>query len=107
MVEQFVNKNFKDYPCTYAIHDSKNGENPHVHIMFSERKRVDTREEPSREQFFKKSRTRKDGTVSGGYAKDTKITKGAGRKQWLLDLRKDWEYGQNIYLERANISERC
>lgn len=106
LVEQFVNKNFKDYPCTYAIHDSKNGENPHVHIMFSERKRVDTREEPSREQFFKKSRTRKDGTVSGGYAKDTTITKGAGRKQWLLDLRKDWEYGQNIYLERANVPER-
>ena len=27
LVEQFVNKkNFKDYPCTYAIHDSKNGE---------------------------------------------------------------------------------
>lgn len=106
LVEQFVNKNFKDYPCTYAIHDSKNGENPHVHIMFSERKRVDTREEPSREQFFKKSRTRKDGTVSGGYAKDTSITKGAGRKQWLLELRKDWEYGQNIYLERADVSER-
>ena len=106
LVEQFVNKNFKDYPCTYAIHDSKNGENPHVHIMFSERKRVENREEPSREQFFKKSRTRKDGTVSGGYAKDTKITKGAGRKQWLLDLRKDWEYGQNIYLERANVPER-
>lgn len=106
LVEQFVNKNFKDYPCTYAIHDSKNGENPHVHIMFSERKRVDTREEPSREQFFKKSRTRKDGTVSGGYAKDATITKGARRKQWLLDLRKDWEYGQNIYLERANVPER-
>lgn len=106
LVEQFVNKNFKDYPCTYAIHDSKNGQNPHVHIMFSERKRVENREEPSREQFFKKSRTRKDGTVSGGYAKDTTITKGAGRKQWLLDLRKDWEYGQNIYLERANVPER-
>jgi hypothetical protein len=106
LVEQFVNKNFKDYPCTYAIHDSKNGENPHVHIMFSERKRVENREEPSREQFFRKSRTRKDGTVSGGYAKDTTITKGAGRKQWLLDLRKDWEYGQNIYLERANVPER-
>lgn len=106
LVEQFVRYNFKDYPCTYAIHDSKDGKNPHVHIMFSERKRVENREEPSRENFFKKSRTRKDGTVSGGYAKDTTITKGAGRKQWLLDLRQDWERGQNIYLERANTPAR-
>lgn len=106
LVEQFVRYNFKDYPCTYAIHDSKDGKNPHVHIMFSERKRVENREEPSRENFFKKSRTRKDGTVSGGYAKDTTITKGAGRKEWLLDLRQDWERGQNIYLERANTPAR-
>lgn len=106
LVEQFVRYNFKDYPCTYAIHDSKDGKNPHVHIMFSERKRVENREEPSRENFFKKSRTRKDGTVSGGYAKDTTITKGARRKQWLLDLRQDWERGQNIYLERANTPAR-
>lgn len=106
LVEQFVRYNFKDYPCTYAIHDSKDGKNPHVHIMFSERKRVENREEPSRENFFKKSRTRKDGTVSGGYAKDTTITKGAGRKQWLLDLRQDWERGQNIYLERSNTPAR-
>lgn len=106
LVEQFVRYNLKDYPCTYAIHDSKDGKNPHVHIMFSERKRVENREEPSRENFFKKSRTRKDGTVSGGYAKDTTITKGAGRKQWLLDLRQDWERGQNIYLERANTPAR-
>ena len=106
LVEQFVRYNFKDYPCTYAIHDSKDGKNPHVHIMFSERKRVENREEPSRENFFKKSRTRKDGTVSGGYAKDTTITKGAGRKQWLFDLRQDWERGQNIYLERANTPAR-
>lgn len=106
LVEQFIRYNFKDYPCTYAIHDSKDGKNPHVHIMFSERKRVENREEPSRENFFKKSRTRKDGTVSGGYAKDTTITKGAGRKEWLLDLRKDWERGQNIYLERANTPAR-
>lgn len=55
---------------------------------------------------FSKITNTKDGTVSGGYAKDTTITKGAGRKQWLLDLRKDWEYGQNIYLERANVPER-
>lgn len=106
LVTDFVEYNLKDYPCSYAIHDSKDGKNPHVHIMFSERKIDRTREEPTRENYFKKSRTRKDGSRSGGYAKDTKIIKGAGRKEWLLTLRKDWEIRQNKYLEKANTQIR-
>lgn len=106
LVHQFIQDNFDGYPCSYAIHDSKDGKNPHVHIMFSERRRDDERSEPDRANFFKKSRTRKDGTISGGYKKDPRIIKGVNRKEWLMALRKDWERSQNIYLERAGVEAR-
>lgn len=104
VVRDFIKKNLTDYPCSYAIHQSKDGKNPHAHIMFSERKIDCNRDEPSRENYFKKSRTRKDGTISGGYKKDVNIIKG-NRKAWVLKIRESWEQIQNEKLELYGLSK--
>lgn len=104
IVEEFMSSNFNHYAYSYAIHDSKDGKNPHVHIMFSERKIEVEREEPDRESYFKKSRTRKDGTISGGYKKDVSIIKG-NRKAWVLKIRESWEQIQNEKLELYGLSK--
>lgn len=104
VVRDFIKKNLVDYPCSYAIHQSKDGKNPHAHIMFSERKIDCNRDEPSRENYFKKSRTRKDGTISGGYKKDVSIIKG-NRKAWVLKIRDSWEQIQNEKLELYRLSK--
>lgn len=103
LVKDYIEENLKDYPLTYAIHDSKDGKNPHAHIMFSERKIDKNRSEPDRENYFKKSRTRKDGSISGGYKKDPKIIKG-NRKDWLITQRESWAIIQNRYLKEYMIS---
>lgn len=72
--------------------------------MFSERKIDCNRDEPSRENYFKKSRTRKDGTISGGYKKDVNIIKG-NRKAWVLKIRESWEQIQNEKLELYGLSK--
>lgn len=98
IVEEFMSSNFNHYACSYAIHDSKDGKNPHVHIMFSERKIEVEREEPDRESYFKRGGKRKDGTRTGGYAKDRTIT-GSNRKEWLKHIREYWANLQNKYLK--------
>lgn len=94
LVKNFIRQNLANYPCTYAIHKSKDGNNPHAHIMFSERKIDWEREEPDRENYFKRGGKRKDGTRTGGYPKDREIT-GKKRKEWLLQIRENWEQIQN------------
>ena len=90
IVKEFCEKSLKGHAKTIAIHDSKDGKNPHVHIYFSER-RIDDREEPPRGKYCRQ-RT--------GYSKAKEIN-GAGRKQWLLKIRKNWENIQNQALENA------
>ncbi|MCF0154201.1 MAG: MobA/MobL family protein [Veillonella sp.] len=105
-VESFVEMSLDGYALSYVIHETKGYPNPHAHIMFSERKIDVNRAEPDRDNWFKKSRTRKDGSVSGGYAKDFKIVKGAGRKQWLLDIRESWEDCVNEILASISCDAR-
>lgn len=90
IVEEFCNTSLKGHAKTVAIHDSSDGKNPHVHIYFTER-RIDDREEPPRGKYCRQ-RT--------GYSKAKEIN-GAGRKQWLVKIRKNWEIIQNKALENA------
>ncbi len=92
IVEEFSNTVLKNHARTIAIHDSRDGKNPHVHIYFTER-RIDDREEPPRGKYCRQ-RT--------GYSKDRIITGGKG-KEWLLRIRKDWENIQNKALENAGF----
>lgn len=107
LVKEFCEERFgNEYSYSYAVHDtngSLSGErNIHCHIMFSERKRDLSRTEPSREDYFRKSRTRKDGSISGGYKKDSFIV-GSNRKQWLVETRKMWENALNKRLRINGI----
>ena len=90
IVEEFSDTVLKNHARTIAIHDSKDGKNPHVHIYFTERLKND-KEEPPRGKYCRQ-RT--------GYSKDRTITGGKG-KEWLLKIRKDWEVIQNKALENA------
>lgn len=92
IVEEFSDTVLKNHARTIAIHDSKDGKNPHVHIYFSERK-IDDRKEPERGKYCRQR---------VGYSKDRSIN-GAGRKQWLKNVRKAWENIQNKALENAGF----
>lgn len=59
-VEKFINQlNAKagKFPTSYAIHSDKDGQNPHVHLMISERA-LDGIDRPA-ELFFKRANTKK------------------------------------------------
>ena len=92
IVEEFSDTVLKNHARTIAIHDSKDGKNPHVHIYFLERK-IDDRKEPERGKYCRQR---------VGYSKDRSIN-GAGRKQWLKNVRKAWENIQNKALENAGF----
>ncbi|SUP79487.1 MobA/MobL family protein [Veillonella criceti] len=107
LVQEFCQERFGDnYVYSFAVHDTDGSlseeRNIHCHIMFSERKIDKNREEPTRENYFKKSRTRKDGSISGGYKKDENIC-GSNRKQWLIDTRQIWENQINKRLEEKEL----
>lgn len=110
LTRKFCEETFgNDFVYSFAIHENvgvlSGKRNPHAHILFSERKIERNRPEPTRENWFKKSRTRKDGTISGGFRKDKTIT-GTNRKNWLLSIRKRWETLQNKALMIAGSMER-
>ena len=94
---------FQGHATTWAIHRPKgrlSGEdNPHLHVMVCERLIDSSRPDLAPEQYFKKTRTRKDGTLSGGYAKDTRMTK-TDRRQWLQETKEAWEAIANRHLQQ-------
>ena len=94
---------FRGHATTWAIHRTKgrlSGEdNPHLHVMVCERLIDSSRPDLAPEQYFKKTRTRKDGTLSGGYAKDTHMTK-TDRRQWLQETKEAWEAIANRHLQQ-------
>ncbi len=97
-------KLFPGHALTWAIHRPKgrlSGEdNPHLHVMICERLIDPSRPNLPPEQYFKKTRTRKDGSKSGGYAKDVTMTK-TDRRKWLDLTKAAWEKVANKHLEMA------
>jgi hypothetical protein len=94
-----------DFPYTLAIHNPKaaieRGEQPHVHIQFSERKLDDI--ERGWEQFFK--RANRSAPELGGCAKDERWN-GKDRAEHLEVLRESWEGHVNRAYELALRPER-
>ena len=82
---------------TMAIH-SKQGHNPHVHVMYSERR--DDGVEREKELHFK--RANKEQPWKGGAAKVPEMR----GKQWLNEVRQQWEVSANLALEQAKRPER-
>lgn len=112
LVQDFCKKTFNNnYTYSFGIHKNigtiSGKENPHAHIMFSERLIDHNRKvEPTKEEYFKQRRKDKDtGEYKNGYIKDREIT-GKGRKQWLIEKRQLWAAIQNRHLLNNNISAR-
>ena len=81
-------------PYTLAIHrGGANGENPHAHLMFSERGHDGI--ERSAEQWFKRYNAK--APEKGGARKSREAKAG----DWLEKTRKAWEQTANRALERA------
>ena len=83
---QQIEKQAGRFPTSYAIHNDKDGRNPHVHFMFSERN-LDGIDRPA-EKFFSRANTK--APENGGTKKST----------W-------WHKKQNIFLSRAAWADSC
>lgn len=94
----------------WAIHTPKaadGGEQPHVHLMFSERQRDRIERDP--EQYFKRYNAKNpaNGGARKGYGPSAGITLSATeRKTELRALRDRWEQACNAHLQRAGAAER-
>ena len=84
-------------PYTLAVHRG-DGENPHAHLMFSER--ANDGIERSREQWFRRHNA---AAPEKGGARKSRV---AVPQAWLEDTRKAWEREANGALERAGYGER-
>ena len=107
LVEDFVRRELGDqHVYHWAIHTPKaaleKGEQPHAHIMYSERRLDGIERDP--DQFFKRYNARdpeKGGAqkVGGGKARGE-------MRQELLELRKRWADVQNLHLEQHGHEAR-
>lgn len=106
LVQEFVKEQIGEkHAYEWAIHD--NGQNPHCHLMFSERERDGI--ERSREQYFKRANGKNP--ERGGCRKSTEWVGEKGqsakdRKARLNQARQGWEKAANRALERAGHEAR-
>lgn len=80
-------------PYSYAIHKGHDKENPHCHLMISERANDGHARTP--ETWFKRANGKKP---EQGGAKKTEVLK---PKEWLHEARQEWSIQANRSLERA------
>ena len=103
LAQESCEKLFPDHAVTWAIHRPKgrlSGEdNPHLHVMVCERLIDPNRPDLEADKYFKKTRTLKNGTLSGGYAKDVRMTK-TDRRKWLQETKEAWEVIANRHLKQ-------
>ncbi|RMO11368.1 MobA/MobL protein [Pseudomonas coronafaciens pv. zizaniae] len=111
LVRDFVRKEVGDrHAYQWAIHTPKaadGGEQPHVHLMFSERQRDRIERDP--EQYFKRYNAKNPaaGGARKGYGPSAGLTLSAAeRKAELRQLRDRWEKTCNSHLEQAGAVER-
>lgn len=108
LVKKTVDTLYPNHAVSWAIHDSvgpTGKRNKHVHIQVCERVIDHSRPEPPPDQYFKKTRTRKDGTVSGGYKKDVFMT-GKDRQKWLDQSKRQWIKLCNEEIRKMEESRR-
>lgn len=102
LVHDFVRQEVgKDHAYTWAIHTPKakleGGEQPHAHIMYSERVQDGIERDPA--QYFKRYNAKNP--EKGGCRKDS-----AGTEERLLATRQRWEIVQNKHLEMHQLDAR-
>ena len=95
----------EEHAYQYAIHNPPaldGGEQPHAHIMFSERTIDDIERDP--DQYFKRYNSKNP--EKGGAKKANTPKKSIERKEELKAMRDRWENICNAHLERAGRYER-
>ncbi|ELL4263357.1 MobA/MobL family protein [Salmonella enterica] len=111
LVREFVRQEIGDrHAYQWAIHvptAADGGEQPHVHLMFSERQVDGIERDP--EQYFRRynSKNPEKGGARKGYGPSAgqTLTK-AERTAELKELRGRWEAMCNAHLERAGVEQR-
>lgn len=97
LLDDFIADAFEnDHPMSYAIHAGK-GENPHCHLVFTERF-LDGHERTA-DQFFRRANKK---TPENGGALKADLSK----KWWLLQTREKWAQQVNRALELHNQPDR-
>ncbi len=97
LLDDFITDAFDNYhPMSYAIHAGK-GENPHCHLVFTERF-LDGHERTAN-QFFRRANKK---TPEKGGALKADLSK----KWWLLQTREKWAQQVNRALELHNQCDR-
>ena len=94
-----------DHAYTYGVHINRgtlsDEKNPHLHLFLCTRKKEPNRAEPDRDNYFRKTRSCKDGTVNGGYHKDDEIV-GKNRTKWTEKQKVTYEKICNKYIQKHN-----
>lgn len=106
LVQSFINSTVNSernkLPYSFAIHNDKANNNPHCHLIFSERQLDGI--ERSEEQFFKRANS-KNSELGG-----TKKTADFRDRDFIKAVRKTWSEQANFALEKhghtARIDER-
>jgi len=107
LVRDFVRQEIGDrHAYQFAIHNPKaaiaGGEQPHAHIMFSERLNDGIHRDP--EQYFRRANSK--APESGGAKKVRFGETPTERKEHLVAQRERWADLQNQYLERYQHTDR-
>ena len=106
LVKDWIEKEIGDkHAYQYAIHNPPaldGGEQPHAHIMFSERTIDGIERDP--DQYFKRYNSKNP--EKGGAKKANTPKKSADRKAELKAMRERWEVTCNAHLEKAGSHER-
>ena len=90
-MHEFIQEHFKGCPLSWAIHEGYEDHNPHAHIMFSERRIQDDKEQGfSAKRFFKRNGVKKDREIH--------------HKSFCSTLYRSWAGLTNKHLERAGIA---
>lgn len=102
LVQAYVDKltTTKDgnLPYSYAIHKGHDSENPHCHLMISERAQDEYNRTP--ETWFRRA-TGQNPELGG--AKKSEVMK---PKEWLEEARQEWSRQANKSLEKAGYEDR-
>lgn len=106
LMNEWCQQELPNYPYLYAIHNpvaTDGGEQPHAHLMFSERENDGI--ERDEQHFFKRANSK---NPDRGGARKTYNMEGtkAERENRLVALRERWQEHVNEHLARADVDAR-
>lgn len=105
--KEYVDENFKDLPYSFAIHKKKSTihekENPHVHLIFSDRVNNERSKHLDKDDYYKKHGVSKAGKEYGGAYRTRDYT--AKNTRVYRQTRKDLADRINAYYKEKGINK--